>query len=321
MMKVVRAKVRYVTSYNVLNIDSLEIGLYVPFNILIKKDNDYVIIIEAGTLLSETLFEKLKKQEALYISKDDDDKQELSCRNLLSYIKYSKDDLEQSLKFLYSVNNMLFKKFLEDDYNTIDFKCADSLVKSIIFLVKSNENYLKETIPHFEQNYELPNHSLHVSIYAINLGYFLKFEEEQLLKIGTAGLLHDTGIKLIDDSITQKHEELTPIELKKIHQHPKHSIDIIKQNHISDPYIIDAISHHHERYDGKGYPDELDMSQIGDFASILAICDVFDALTNERPYRDKNSTFDALKLMTHDKSMTNQFNKDYLRVFLKSLLK
>ena len=76
---------------------------------------------------------------------------------------------------------------------------------------------------------------------------------------------------------------------------------------------------HHERYDGSGYPENLTEKDISEFASILAICDVFDALTNNRPHRKEHSSFEALKMMMKDSSMINKFNQRYLKLAIKSL--
>jgi HD-GYP domain-containing protein (c-di-GMP phosphodiesterase class II) len=75
--------------------------------------------------------------------------------------------------------------------------------------------------------------------------------------------------------------------------------------------------HHHESHDGTGYPDALLSEEISPFASILSVCDVFEALTNDRPYRKKYSTFNALKIMMKDDEMVNKFNQEYLKSFLK----
>lgn len=139
------------------------------------------------------------------------------------------------------------------------------------------------------------------------------------MQVGKAGLLHDLGLKKIDTSIIKKDAELDTTELKEIQKHSQYSVDIIKQNRIHDQYIINAIMHHHEQYDGNGYPKQLNRDEIGIFASILSICDVFDALTNNRPHRKQHTSFDAIKMMIKDKSMLGKFNHQYLQIFLKSL--
>jgi len=108
--------------------------------------------------------------------------------------------------------------------------------------------------------------------------------------------------------------------MKLIQKHSQYSVDILNQNKIHDPYIVNAVMHHHERFDGSGYPNQLTGDEISNFAAILAICDVFDALTNNRPHRGNYSTFNALKMMMRDTDMVNKFNQKYLNIFLKSFL-
>jgi len=320
-MKVLQANINYSNSYSKLDVNSLKIGATLVFNILIKRDKNYVVIIEAGTILSEKLYEKLKKQDVLYVSKKDGKKQQLTCESLYTYVNYNKDDLKKSLYFLYEINKEVFTDFLDSQENMIDVPCLEEIVKSIILLLNHNPNYLKDTIPHFVNEYEISYHSLHVSIYAICLAHFLNLTDDQLVQIGLAGLMHDTGTKKINDSIKNKDSKLDFKETEAVQKHSNYSIDIARRNNINDPYILDAILHHHECHDGSGYPDRLESKDISDFSSILSICDVFDALTSERPYRKDKSTFDALKIMMKEESMVYKFNQRYLKIFLQSFLK
>ncbi len=318
-MKVIKTKLNYISSHTALDINTLNIGEVIPFDIFIKKDSDYVIIIEAGTLLLEGLYAKLQKQEKLYIAKKDEEKQVLSCESLKYYIRHNRDNHQKRINLLYDVTNQLFSLFLNNNENKINLNCVELIIKSIIYLAKYDEIFIKNTMPYFKNENMLKNHSLHVAIYAIALGHTLKFNEEQLLKLGTAALLHDVGFKKIDSSIIDKESPLNLAETTIIQKHVQYSVDIIKQNKIHDPYILDAVMHHHERYDGTGYPNNLIKGEISDFASILAICDVFDALTNSRPHRKHYSSFDALKMMMRDTEMVNRFNQKYLHLSLKLL--
>ena len=90
-MKIVQTSIRK-PSHIRLNIDSLKIGDILVFDVFIKRENNYVVIIEAGTILSQNLYTKLKKQDNLYLSKKDENKQELSYKTLYTYIKYNKHD-------------------------------------------------------------------------------------------------------------------------------------------------------------------------------------------------------------------------------------
>lgn len=319
LMKVIKTKLNYASSYIPFDMNTLALGGVIPFDLFIKKDRDYIIIIEAGTLLSKALYAKLQKQESLYISKKDEEKQILSCESLIHYIKHNRDNFSKRVQFLYDVTEQLFDMFLKSKDNKININCVELIVKSIIYLIKYDEIFIKNTMPYFKSEHMLKNHSLHVTIYALTLGNTLKFSDEQLLKLGTAGLLHDVGFKKIDDAIINKESQLTTAESAIVQKHVLYSVEIIKQNKIHDPYILDAVMHHHERYDGSGYPNNLLKEEISDFASILAICDVFDALTNNRAYRKNYSSFDSLKLMIRDSDMVNKFNQKYLHMSIKLL--
>ena len=319
-MKIVQKHIRHGVSHIALDFGLLEVDTNVPFDIYIQKDKNYIIILDAGTLLTSKIYSMLSNQKTLYIAKLDKGKQELNCTNLDSYVKFNKDLSKKNIQFIYKITSELFVNMSDNKYNPSKIACIETIVKSIIFLIQHKKGYLRNTIEYFSNEYELAFHSLHVTIYAINLGNALKLDNEQLLDLGTAALLHDIGLTKIDREITHKNRELTPQEIVIISEHPKLSIELIEHNHIHNPYIIDAVMHHHERYDGSGYPDQLYEHQMSQFASILAICDVFDALTNNRPYREKYSPFEALKLMMKDSSMQNKFNDHYLQIFLKTLI-
>jgi len=318
-MKVIKTKLDYSHLYVPFDVNNIQINEVIAYDIYIRKNDDFIIIIEAGTSITEILYAKLLKQEALYIAKSDEMKQILSCESLKYYIRHNKEDLKKRIKLLYEVTEQLFDIFISNPENKINANCVTLIIKSIIYLIKHDENFVRNTMPYFINNDTLINHSLHVAIYALILGNKLHFTEEQLLQLGTAGLLHDVGLKKIDHSIITKAAQLNEAESKSVQKHPQYSVEIIEQNKIHDPYILDAVMHHHERYDGSGYPNHLTRTQISDFASILAICDVFDALTSIRPHRKQYSSFEALKMMMKDSEMVNQFNQKYLLMALKLL--
>jgi HD-GYP domain-containing protein (c-di-GMP phosphodiesterase class II) len=318
-MKIIKVKLPYLNAYIPFDADYLKKDTVSAFDIFIKRKDDYVIVIEAGTRLSEELLNKLKKHESLYIAKKDQDKQVLSCESLHHYIEHNKNDVKARLQLLYEVNEKLFDICFTSKDNTINLPCVEGIVKSIIFLVKRDVAFVNKTMPYFTTDFKIANHSLHVAIYAVKLGALLKFSEKQLLQLGTAGLLHDVGCKRVPQSLLDKTSRLSAKEIETVNLHAQYSVDIVRQNCIHDPYIIDAIAHHHERYDGSGYPEKQTKEEMSDFASILAICDVFDALTNNRPHRKEYKSFDALRMMIKDTSMINQFNQKYLLLALKSL--
>ncbi len=308
-------------SYVSLNMDFIRVGDHLIFDIFIKKMNEYIIMLEEGTILTYQLVQKIKRQALLYISKKDEYKQHLNPLSLKYHIRYNQDNYPKTLELLSVINNEIFTEYLNSEDDIFDLESIKSLVKAIIYLIKDNNKYLKNIMPLFESqtNYELSTHSLNVAIYSINLGNALHFDTHKLLHLGVASLLHDIGIKNINDDIVKKSSSLSLAELEVIHHHPEYSVDIMKHNKISNEKILDAVLHHHENCDGSGYPDGLRIEDISDFASIISIVDVFDALTNSRPHRKAYSSFDALKMMMKDKNMLHKFNHSYIQMFLHTL--
>ena len=318
-MKVTKQKINPSTSHSNFDVKCIEIGQTTPFDIFIKKSQDYVVIVEAGSIISNFLYKVLKKQDSLYVLNGDIFKQVLNPETLKYYIRANISNTQKRLSILYDVTNQVFDKYLNNNDNKIDIQNMQLIVNSIIHLINYDENFIKDTMPYFTNEYDLSKHSLHVSFYTVKLGKLLNYSDNQLSLLGLSGLLHDVGYKKIDRSILHKKEKHTQDDTSQISNHCRYSVEIAKQNGVNDTNILDALMHHHERYDGSGYPHNIQEKEISDFASILSICDVFDALTNHRPHRDGHSSFDALKLMLKDSDMINQFNKHYLHLALKSL--
>lgn len=141
-------------------------------------------------------------------------------------------------------------------------------------------------------------HSERVSIYARLLAERLKLDKKTILNITQAGRLHDIGkIGIRYDALTKK-DGLDKEEYEQFKLHPVIGANILKpMSFLAD--IIPAILHHHERYDGTGYPDQISGEDIPIGARILAICDSFDVMTSDRPYR---STLPKDKVISELKS-------------------
>lgn len=127
-------------------------------------------------------------------------------------------------------------------------------------------------------------HCLRVAEISLLISKQLNLAPEQVEKLGRAAMYHDIGKIYIPKSILYQKGTLTPSEWKIIQQHPIKGAEIINQE-ITSIEIIQAVLHHHEHYNGKGYPHGLAGKNIPLFARIIAIADAYDAMTSTRPYR------------------------------------
>ncbi|MGM0396624.1 MAG: HD-GYP domain-containing protein [Bacillota bacterium] len=156
-------------------------------------------------------------------------------------------------------------------------------------------------------------HANRVEKFAVDLAkaYHLPFESIQNIK--TASILHDIGKIGINDSILNKASKLTQEEYQEIMRHPAIGAEIIsKVDFLSD--ITTIVKHHHERYDGNGYPDGLAGEDIPIEAAILTIADSYDAMTSDRPYRKALTLGEAMDELR--KNSGTQFNPELVKVFV-----
>ena len=128
-------------------------------------------------------------------------------------------------------------------------------------------------------------HSDRVSLYSVLIGKKLGLSDEDLKKLEIGGLFHDIGKIGIPDSILQKNGRLSKYEYSIIKKHPEIGANILSTASIFQD-IIPIVKYHHERYDGKGYPERLSGKKIPYLARITAVADTFDAMTSKRSYRD-----------------------------------
>lgn len=157
-------------------------------------------------------------------------------------------------------------------------------------------------------------HSLNVGILCMALGLQLGLDGQALRQLGLAGILHDLGKLFIDDDVLNKPGPLTPEEFDVIRRHPEWGFELLQNDTTLDWQVIDAVLHHHERIDGKGYPHELDSSQIQLYAKVVAIADAFDAMTTQRAYNVRRTNQEALAVLYNCKS--TQFDEDLVNTFI-----
>lgn len=135
-------------------------------------------------------------------------------------------------------------------------------------------------------------HSKRVSEMAAKLAKFIGLDDKRVAKIEIAGMLHDIGKIGIPDNILNKPSKLTQEEMDVVKNHPTLSAQIINSTSLKD--VVSSVKAHHERWDGRGYPYNLEGEEIPLEARIIAIADTFDAMVSDRPYRKALAVKDAL---------------------------
>jgi putative nucleotidyltransferase with HDIG domain len=150
-------------------------------------------------------------------------------------------------------------------------------------------------------------HVYRVGQYARKIGDKLGLPSDRLFALEVGGLVHDLGKIGTPDAILNKRDKLTDSEYEMMKNHVKLGADLVK-NHPLESLVIDSVSDHHERLDGKGYPESKDQEHISLHARIMSVSDAFDAMTSARPYRQGMPAEKALEIMRSE--IGTQFHTD-----------
>lgn len=249
--------------------------------------NGNLILLETGALLTNSYIERLKDLGITEIYIEDDMSKGIVIHDVVKeeirqeavqFIKESMDNytsmqLINSAEAIEIVNKILEDILSSDDViiNLMDIKTRDSYTYS---------------------------HCVNVCILSVITGIKLNLNIHQLKELGVGALLHDIGKLMIPTEILLKKAALSTDEYEIVKGHSIFGYDILKKlPHISEVSARVALEHH-ERFDGKGYPMGLQNDQIHLFSRIVAITDIFDALTSNRIYRNKISTNQAIEYLT-----------------------
>ncbi|MDO5520294.1 MAG: HD-GYP domain-containing protein [bacterium] len=161
-------------------------------------------------------------------------------------------------------------------------------------------------------------HCINVALICNVFGKWLNLPKKEIEVLTLCGLLHDIGKLDIPDSIVKKRAKLTPEEYKVIQRHAYKGYLILKDHPELDPRIAQAALLHHERCDGTGYPTGCSRNRITDFALIVSIADVYDAMTSERCYREALSPFKVIKIL-QDEGI-QKYDTHYFLMFLHQIV-
>lgn len=188
------------------------------------------------------------------------------------------------------------------------------------FLLISNIDKMTQNLLHLIKKKDIKTyqHSIAVERYAMLFSKYLQLTKEEQIIACYAGGLHDIGKLFIPDSILKKTSSLTTNEFNIMKKHTVLGYQIFCQYwHDSDNKFIkligESILHHHERFNGSGYPDGISISSLSTITSIISICDVYGALVSNRCYKSAYSQEEALEIMDREKG--KQFEPELLDEF------
>lgn len=225
-------------------------------------------------------------------------------------------------KRMYVIQERLYKESLEEDVqkkakmleeqNTLLLKYSDNLEKATVQIMSSLQNAMEE------KDFYTAGHTMRVTEYAVWLAQTMDLSTEDLVVLRRAAQFHDIGKLVIDLSCIQKPGKLSKEEWVLIKKHPSIGANIVKPLRFMEREQF-IIRHHHERVDGKGYPDGIKGEDLDQLTKILIVADSYDAMTSRRNYRKNLDMDEALEEL--DRCSGTLFDRDTVEVFSKSIVR
>ena len=269
---------------NVINTDKLRVGMTLGENIY---RHDQLVITEGVPLTSRhiDMIKRLKIVEVKIV--EIIKKRNISFSNNIKYDEKYKAAVNSFKKICHGVTigSMVLFNEIQD--------CLNPLIEEL----ESNPEMALKLWQMHTSDYYTYEHSVKVSMLAILLSKWLGKPKVYQEEIGRVGLLHDIGKCNIPNDILNKPDVLTQEEFNVMKTHSTLGYVLLSSTKSLSRDVVKGVLHHHERYDGTGYPSRLSGENIPEYARIVSVVDIFDAMTSNRVYREKMNPFKVMDIM------------------------
>lgn len=286
------------------------------------------LILPKGHVLTDKTITKLEFYSIINVLIENDHLLERKFREIeTSYsVRVKKTDDYKRFVRRFDMETQSFKIAINDLVErNLPVDTALLYQKTIALLDEENSKLSYFDILHNLRTYDDPTyaHSINVGLICHVIARWLKFSEEDIKTATLCGLFHDIGKITIPEEILNKPGKLTHEEFNKIKTHTSEGYKIIKDSKLDD-HIKNAILMHHERCDGSGYPLGLKADKIDKYAKLVAIADLYDAMTSPRVYRGPMCPFQVVEeferegLQKHDPKMILVFLENVVNTYLQN---
>lgn len=235
-------------------------------------------------------------------------------RNLGTILNDANLPMNQRATALYQCSQNLVREVLEDPRSgEMMERTGDLVAHTVDFLFRESTSF-QHLMQVTSYDYYTYTHSVNVFVFSTSLAQRLGHSPEELHRFGQGALLHDVGKSRINPDIVNARGKLTDDQWQEMRMHTVYGYDILRERGVTDEIILDVTRHHHEKLNGKGYPDGLKGDEISKWARICTIADIFDALTTRRSYKEAMNSFPGLQFMREH--MSDEIDPQFFRAFV-----
>jgi HD-GYP domain-containing protein (c-di-GMP phosphodiesterase class II) len=252
------------------------------------------VLINAGVPLTERMIRRLGDFGITYVYLEDEKTKDVVVHNTISdkTRKEAVDTIEKTFKEL-KTDELISNSFVIEKAT----KQFSKVIRSVILELKENKELLTLLSDVMIHDHYIFTHSFNVTLYSLAIGIELKLEDRQLEALGLGALLHDVGKMLIPQNILMKPGKLTLEEYEEVKKHTTNGFNLLRNLPNVPLVAAHCAFQHHERLDGTGYPRGIKGEEIHLFGRILAVADVYDAITTNRVYRQAMLPHEGLEIL------------------------
>ncbi|KIL42644.1 HD-GYP domain-containing protein [Jeotgalibacillus soli] len=267
-------------------------------------------LLQENVLLTERMIGRLKELSVQYVYIDDERSKGIEVKESVSVEVRRKalSQMEESFKSVTDSKGKVVPYIL--DQKSKEFR---NIVREVLDDLHSNADLLTVLSDAYIYDSYIFHHSFNVTLYTLAIAKQLKLPQQQLELIGMGAILHDIGKIMVPEEVLLKPGALTENEFLMIKDHTTHGFEILRNLHSVSILVAHCAFQHHERLDGSGYPRGILAKDIHPYAKIMAVADVFDAVTSNRVYRKKMLPSQGLEIL-HD-GEGRLFDKTVIKAF------
>lgn len=306
--------------YMPIRIDSIRLDTTPDFALYFRPspEQPFVLYCERNLPFTRAARKRLESSRVACLYIKQEERREYNrylADHLEDILRDAKLNVKEKSAILYDSAQAVVEDILAHPPTRETIDRGKEIVQHTVNFMTAEDFMIEHLLRAISCDYYLYTHSVNVVAYSVALAMRTGQRNSAMLReIANGALLHDVGKRSLNPALLNKSSALSIDEWERMKTHPVEGHRMLRESGGIGEIALDIVLHHHEKLDGTGYPEGLKNDAVSPFVRIVAIADIFDALTTERYHQKPQNTFNALQIMRNE--MRNELDKDLLRAFV-----